>query len=302
MLDQILIDYAGYAVGVQWHISSSYPLYNAEGRNKMRTYPPPYNGGYATPWAWIDGRNATYIYSGWPGYVSERMLQPTNILMSLSGTYNPGTRQGTVQAVFFNNGMTVANGKCHMVITEDSLNYTGPNGDPWHNHVCRDYLPNELGTDISIPGGGYDTVIQSFTLQANWVERMCRVVVYAQDPTIHPDVGYGGFQAGEAPVLELTGLAEPRVPAGFYQNVAAEVTPNPCRDKAVFRFVAPAGQSYRLGVYSLDGSLVREFEGVSRAGETSLDWQRDGSVARGVYGWRLACGGAVTSGKLVVTD
>ncbi len=268
----------------------------------MRTYPPPYNGGYATPWAWIDGRNASYQYSGWAGYVSERMLQPTDVQLSITGTYNPGTRSGTVQAVFYNAGLTAAVGKCHMVVTEDSINYVAPNGDPWHNHVCRDYLPDHLGTDISVPPGGYDTVIQSFTLNPGWVERMCKVVVYAQDPTVHPNNGYGGFQAGQRPVLALTGVAEPRVPESHFRNVRAEATPNPCRDNATFRFHAPAGQSYKLGVYALDGSLVQELAGTSRAGETSVNWRRGGSVARGVYGWRLECGGAATSGKLVVTD
>jgi hypothetical protein len=302
VLDRILIDYAGYAVGVEWHISGSYPLYCAEGSQKMRTYPPPYNGGYATPWCWVDGRNASYQSGGWAGYVSERMLQPTQVRLSITGTYDPGTRAGTVQAVFYNNDTAAAVGKCHMVITEDSINYSAPNGDQWHSHVCRDYLPDQLGTEISIPPGGYDTVVQSFTLQSHWVERFCDVVVYAQDPTVHPDVGYGGFQAGRSRVAQLTGLAEPRVPESFYQNVSARVTPNPMRTAAQFRFVAPAGQTYRLGVYALDGSLVREFAGTALAGETGVNWLRDNSVARGVYAWRLACGSAVASGKLVVTD
>lgn len=302
MLDQILYDYAGYAVGVQWHVSSSYPLHSTEGRAKFRSYPPPLNGLYYTPWAWIDGRNCTSSYNSWPGYVSQRMLEPTDVRLSITGTYEPGTRSGTVQAVFYNNGTIDVTGTCQMVVTEDSLNYTGPNGDPWHNHVCRDYLPDHLGAAITIPAGGYDTVIQTFILQPGWVERMCKVVVYAQDPTMHPDSGYGGIQAGQIPVLSLTGVTEPRVPESFYENVSARVTPNPAQGNATFRFTAPAGRTYRLGVYALDGTLVREFAGMSRSGETSVNWQRDETVARGVYAWRLACGGAVASGKLVVTD
>ena len=48
----------------------------------------------------------------------------------------------------------------------------------------------------------------------------------------------------------------------------------------------------RIGVYALDGTLVQEFTGTSRSGETSVSWQRDETIARGVYAWRLACGGA----------
>lgn len=287
---------------MEWHLRSGYPCYLAEASRKMRLYPPPQNNGYYTPWLWLDGRQRGSGYSSWAGYVAAQLSVPADIAIAITGSYNPGTREGEAVIEFTSSLAESLSATANVVLIEDSVYYSAPNGDPWHNHVCRDYLPNEFGTDISIPGGGYDTVIQTFTLQPAWVEQRCKVVVYAQDPTIHPDVGYGGLQAGQAPVLELTGLEEPRVPERFYQNVAAEVTPNPCRDKAVFRFVAPAGQGYKLGVYGLDGSLVREFEGVSRSGETSVDWLRDGSVARGVYGWRLACGTAVSTGKLVVTD
>src|SRR5512138_301194 len=105
MLDRLSIDYAGYIAPIEWHISSSYPLYNAEGRAKMRMYPPPYQGGYATPWAWIDGHNCSYDYNGWGGYVSSRMLEATDVRMYLGGTYNPDTREGTIEAVLYNQGM-----------------------------------------------------------------------------------------------------------------------------------------------------------------------------------------------------
>ncbi len=302
MLDQICIDYEGYVAAVEWHISSSYPLYNAEGRSKMRTYPPPYNGGYATPWAWIDGRNCSYVYSAWPGYVAQRILEPTDVRLWLSGTYDPGTRSGTVQAVFYNQGLAPVNGTCEMVITEDSLYYVGPNGDPWHNHVCRDYLPDHLGTPVSVPGGGYDTVVQPFTLQSGWVERMCKIVVYAQDLSFHPDSGYGAFQAGSVNVVELVGIETPSVPASFYNNVAAGVSPNPCRSAAEFRFVAQPDRPYRLTVYRLDGSVVQEFTGQTRTGVTSVRWQRGPAVPCGVYAFRVDVAGATATGRLVIAD
>jgi len=263
-------------------------------------YPPPYNGGYATPWAWIDGHNCGYQYSSWAGYVSSRMLEPTDVRLYLGGTYNPGTRSGTIQAVFFNQGFAPVNATFEAVITEDSLNYSGPNGDPWHNHVCRDYLPDQTGTAISIPSGGYDTVSLNYTLDPSWVERMCRVVVYAQDLSMHPDSGYGGYQAGTAPVLSFVGTEEPIVPASFYNNVAATVSPNPCPGRAEFRFIAQPGRKYDLLVYRLDGTVVDEFHGTTVSGTTTVRWNRD--LARGVYGYRLDAGGAVAGGKLVVAD
>ena len=230
--------------------------------------------------------------------MSKRILQPTNVRLSITGTYDPGTREGTVKAVFYNNDTVAADGVCQMVITEDSMNYPAPNGDQWHNHVCRDYVPDQIGTGIHIPAGGYDTVT-SLHARAELGRAAVRRHGLRAEPDLHPTTGTAGSRPGEV-AGPLTGLEEPRVPASCYQNVSARVNPNPGR--AHFRFVAPAPEGYRLGIYALDGTLVQEFTGTNRSGETSVNWQRDGSVARGVYAWRLACGGAVASGKLVVTD
>jgi hypothetical protein len=119
---------------------------------------------------------------------------------------------------------------------------------------------------------------------------------------LHPDSGYGAFQAGSAPVTELVGLQAPPVPASFYCNVAATVSPNPCRTSAEFRFAAQPDRPYRLNVYRLDGSLVQEFSGTTRTGVTSVAWQRTAGVARGVYAYRVDVAGAAATGKFVVTD
>jgi hypothetical protein len=100
--------------------------------------------------------------------------------------------------------------------------------------------------------------------------------------------------------LPPSGVAEK--PVAPVRGLAAACGPNPVRDRAQFRFSAPAAAQYRIGVYALDGTLVRELAGAARAGENSVTWLRDGSVARGVYAWRLACGSETVSGKLVVTD
>lgn len=100
--------------------------------------------------------------------------------------------------------------------------------------------------------------------------------------------------------LPPTGVEER--PAGMVRGLTATAGPNPVREQAWFRFSAPAAAQYRLGVYALDGTLVQEFTGSAQAGDNSVSWLRDGSVARGVYAWRLTCGAETVSGKLVVTD
>jgi hypothetical protein len=292
---------------VQWHVSSSYPQYCAEARSKWFQYPPPYNGSYATPWAWIDGRNRSYVYTQWAGYVTSQQAVASDIRMEMTGDYSPATRQGTLTAVLFNSGMMPLNAALQVAITEDSINYTGPNGDPWHNHVCRDYVPNQNGTAVSIPSGGYDTVTVSYTLLPAWRESFVKVVAYVQSTTTVPsDSSRPVYQGGSAPVLSFVGIAEPRVPRSFYDNVTVTAGPNPCRTDAQFSFTGKPGQGYRLSIFAPDGRLVREFSGAIGAGRNRLVWDRRDAggtaAARGVYGYRLVSTGCSASGKLVLTD
>lgn len=298
MLDQICIDYEGYVAAVQWHVSSSYPLHSPEGRLKWRMYPPPYNGGYATPWLWVDGRQRGYIYSQWPNYVSQRVAVPTPVSLGIFGSYEQGTRTGTVQAVIQNDSSAAITARVSVVITEDSLNYTGPNGDPWHNHVCRDYVPDQNGTVVTIPAGAADTVEVPFTIQSGWNEAKCKLVVYAQSTTMLADSSYPAFQAGSEEVLQLVGLEE----AGrvMPELVGLRAVPSVSRGRTEFRFSVAAGTPYDVSVYSLDGSLVRELRGTA-TGATRVPADLR-TLARGVYVYRLAAGSAAASGKLVVSD
>ncbi|MFO7650693.1 MAG: Omp28-related outer membrane protein [bacterium] len=304
MVDQIEARYPGRVAAIEWHTGSSYPLYCAEARARWFTYPPPYwyNGGfvYATPWAWIDGKNRGYQSGSWDGWVQQQFADSAEVGINLSGDYTPGSGSGELTVEMVNTTSSAVNASLYVVITEDSLYYPAPNGDAWHHHVCRDYVTGTAGLSVTIPALECDTVVQPFTIESSWLERNCHVIAFLQNPTVQPDSSRPIYQAATARLLSMVGVSEGR--SAVVRGVRASVTPNPAQGSATFRFNAPAGQGYRLGVYALDGTLVQEFAGTSRSGETSVNWQRDGSVARGVYAWRLACGGTVASGKLVVTD
>ncbi len=291
---------------MQWHVDAGYPQYCAEARAKWYQYPPPYNGSYATPWAWIDGKSRGYTYTQWASYVTSRLAVPTDIRLDLSGEYNPATRTGTLVAVMFNSGMMPLNAALQVAITEDSINYTGPNGDPWHNHVCRDYVPDQNGSPVLIPSGGYDTVTVSYTLSAGWRERFVKIVAYVQSTTTQPDSSRPVYQGASAPVLSFVGVAEPRIPDSFYDNLTVTAGPNPCPTSAEFCFTGRPGQSYRLTIFAPDGSRVREFTGTITTGQNKLNWDRTDThgrkVSRGIYGYRLAATGCAATGKLVITD
>jgi hypothetical protein len=296
VLDQISRDYAGYVAPVEWHIVSSYPLYNAEGNAKMRMYPPPYQGGYATPWLWVDGKSRGYIYTAWAGYVSNQILVPSDVSLAHVGTsYNPATRNGEVVMECLNGGTTEITAALQVVITEDSLHYTGPNGDPIHNHVCRDYVPNQNGTTVTIPAGAADTVTVAYSLQPSWVEENVKIVTYLQNMTTQPDSSKPCYQGAIGGVLSFVGVEETKLLAA--RDLRVSVSPNPCRTGCEFLLSGAAAHGARITVYTPDGRLVSSLQTAANR----ASWSRTG-VSRGIYLYRVNAGTATAEGKLIVAD
>ncbi len=261
-------------------------------------YPPPYNGAYATPWLWVDGRQRGYNYNLWRSYVVAQIGVPTPVQITLSGEYDPATRSGTIKAVLQNDSTEDITARVSVVITEDSCYYLGPNGDPWHNHVCRDYIPDQSGTVLTVSAGGTDSVIQPFTIASTWVEERCNIVVYAQSTTMVPaDSSYPAFQGAQIRVLEMVGVKEGKTTNR--PRTVLSVIPNPCRGRADFRFSASSGIPYRLSIYSPAGSLIEEFSGLA-SGDNNIRLNR--VLRSGVYLYCLQCGESRVSGKLVVKE
>jgi hypothetical protein len=299
LLDQILIDNPGRVVAVEWHISSSYPLYCAEGEAKWYLYPPPY-GGYATPWIWIDGRQRGYDYSQWTGYVAQRRAVPTDVMINLTGSYNSGIRTGQIIIEFYNGSDSIINAAAQVVVVEDSCYFLGPNGDGWHNHVCRDYVPDPHGTPISLQPGVYDTLIRRFTIDSNWNATRCKIVVYLQNMTIQADSSMPVYQGAETKVVQLTGIDEKS--SIKIQPVKVSVNPNPCRENVRFNLADISGESYRLSIYRIDGSLVREFKGTNSNLNWNLTDKQGRKLQAGVYHYRLQTANRSTSGKIIISN
>ncbi len=296
MLDQICEGLPGLVAPIEWHIGSSYPLYSAEARAKWYSYPPPYNGSYATPWLWVDGKSRSYIYNQWSNYINEQLFVPSDIgLTHVGTTYDPARRIGQVQVECYNSGDEPIDATLQVVITEDSLYYSGPNGDVWHNHVCRDYVPDQYGTAVTLGAGAYDTLTVPYSLDASWVEEKVKLVVYLQNTATLPDSSKPCYQGSVGDVLEFTGVEESKLLAA--RDLRVEVGPNPCRTYCEFAVSGAAAQGARITIYSPDGRLVGSLE----TRDNRASWNR-GSVSRGIYLYRVNAGAATAQGKLVVTD
>jgi hypothetical protein len=296
VLDQICVNYEGQVAPVEWHIVSGYPLFSAEGNTKMRMYPPPYQGGFATPWLWVDGKSRGYSYNQWAGYVANQISVPSDVSLTHVGTnYSPATRTGQVQVECYNGGSDSIDAALQVVITEDSLHYTGPNGDPIHNHVCRDYVPNQNGTPVTLAAGARDTITVSYELQPAWVEENVNLVVYLQNMTTQPDSSKPCYQGAFGGVLSFVGVEESKLLAA--RDLRVSVSPNPCRTGCEFALSGAAAHGAQITVYTPDGRLVSSLQtAVNRA-----SWSRAG-VSRGIYLYRVNAGTATAEGKLVVAD
>ena len=285
---------------MEWHLRSGYPLYSAEASAKMRLYPPPQNGLYYTPWLWLDGRQRGSGYTSWASYVQAALAEPTEVGINLGGWYNQETRAGEVEVVVVNEGAEPLDAACYVVVTEDSINYSAPNGDQWHNHVCRDFVPDQYGTPVSVQAQARETLLVEYALDPSWNQDRCNLVVFLQSQDVQPDSTRTTSQGGLVRVAELVCVAER--PASRL-GTSVVVVPNPVSDRAEFRFAARAGARYELALFTVDGRSVATLSGVAAGPVGSVVWNRDDARARrGVYGYRLTLPGRTATGRLILAD
>lgn len=273
------------------HLSSSYPLYCAEALSRVYYYPSP----YYTPMLKYDGLNGGSSYNSWQSYITGRFGITSQVTVTMYGDYTDGT--GTINVQFRNDTTVTINARAYIVITEDSLYYLGPNGDPWHNHVARDYVPNHVGQYISIPAGDSVTVTQPFTVQTGWDEDMCEIVAWLQT-----DGTRKMWQGGKIPVTALVGIEEHKSEIEPICTVTS--TPNPCVSHTSFQFELPISNHYRIDIYDVTGRHIQTLSGVASGNAESVRWNlkdNTGShVSSGVYCYRFISEAANTTGKIIV--
>lgn len=291
-VDQIEANHPGRVAPIEWHTSSSYPLYCAEARARWYTYPPPYwyNGGwyYATPWAWIDGKNRGYQASSWESWTQQQLAAPAAVGVVLTGEYTPGGGSGNLNIEMVNPTDSAVSANLYVVVTEDSLYYAAPNGDVWHNHVCRDYVTGTSGAPVTVPAMGADTLVQPFTIEGSWVERNCHLVAFLQNPTVQADSSRPVYQGATVPLLSLVGVAE--VPA---PRIARKLEiANPHR-LGYLRLPSALGTG-TVEVCNLAGRTVREVQLSGRDQTLSLE-----GLSEGVYLVRLTGQDKTETRKLV---
>jgi hypothetical protein len=186
-------------------------LYRQEAWDKWHLYPPPMSGGYYYPWLWVDGHSRGYDYNQWADYVAQALAETAVVEVNHAGTvYDPGTRTGTLRIECRNLTADTIDCALQFVITEDSIYYPSPNGDTWHDNVCRDYVPNQNGEPLVLVPGGTDTVSVGFAIDTSYKEQRCKLVSWLQNMTLQPDSSLPCLQGSCVDLLSFTGVEEGR--------------------------------------------------------------------------------------------
>ncbi|MGQ9535414.1 MAG: T9SS type A sorting domain-containing protein [bacterium] len=182
------------------------------------------------------------------------------------------------------------------MIIEDSCYYAAPNGDQRHNHVARDYVPNQIGQQVIIPPGDSATLTQNFTIQSGWNVSRCKIVTWIQNSSTREV-----YQAGFIKVSDLTGINEGQN-ATIYKKVVS--MPNPCVNGTKFQFNISSGKEWKMLIFDVLGREIQRFYGTGNGTHQSFEWDlhdnRGNRVKSGIYFYRFISPELNTTGKIVV--
>jgi hypothetical protein len=287
-------------------VNNSYGMYCYEALQRMYFYPAPvYSGGswgYYTPYLWFDGQKGGTGYSGWQSHITNRLSQPAPVTITMWGDWFPAQGTGTIYAQFRNDTTEALNGQIFFVATEDSIYRATSNGDLWHNHVARDYLPTQNGESVSIPAGDSTTLSRTFTLLPTWNRDMMEFVAWIQDANMQPQDSTIEIWQGAILDIDELGVEE----YGNNQALSRGLTPvpNPCVDGTRLSFTLSAGVGYHITFYDISGREIKTLSGVSSGNEENIEWdlrnEQGTRVNAGVYLYRFESSELETAGKVVV--
>ena len=287
-------------------VNNSYGMYCYEALQRMYFYPAPvYSGGswgYYTPYLWFDGQKGGTSYSGWQAHVTGRMNQPAPVTITMWGDWWPAQGTGTIYAQFRNDTTEALNGQVFFVATEDSIYRVTSNGDQWHNHVARDYLPTQNGEVVSIPAGDSVTFSRTFTLQPTWNPDMMEFVAWIQDVNMQP--ADSTIEIWQGAILDIDELGIEEYGNNEIAQANIVLTPNPCVNDTRLSFTLSTGVAYNITFFDVSGRKIKTLTGIASGNQDNVEWylknEQGTRVSAGVYLYRFESSEIETTGKVVV--
>ena len=304
---QIAVNNPGRVALIEMHVvNNSYGMYCYEALQRMYFYPAPVNyggnWGYYTPYLWFDGQKGSTSYSSWQSYITNRMSQPAPVTITMWGDWFPAQGTGTVYAQFRNDTSVTLNGQVVFVATEDSIYRATSNGDLWHNHVARDYLPTQNGETVAIPAGDSVTLSRTFTLQPTWNPDMMEFVAWLQDVNMSPHDST--IEIWQGAILDIDELGIEEFGNNSIVQSSIKPIPNPAVNNTRFSFTLADGELYSITFYDVSGRKINTLSGIASGSEEVVEWnlrnEQGTRVSSGVYLYQFESSEITTSGKVVV--
>lgn len=160
------------------HAGSGDPFYQYECYTRYSYY-----GVQYIPTIYVDGvlhyTGSTNAYYYYRTLFNQRKVVNQPITFSVSGTYYPDTREGTLDITIQNVSNTPVSGnlRIYTILVDTPYYWQG------HQHLywaARDMVPNQYGTPLTIEPGGSVTSSQSFTVNSYDNEHEIAFVIFMQ--------------------------------------------------------------------------------------------------------------------------
>ena len=290
VMDQIVQNFPDHIAVIRYHVSwpsDTDPFYTFNPYESMtRTN---YYGITSVPRLQVDGLEAVDEHSLYWTMISNRYDAPSPLEISISGTVNQATGEGTLHVEVTATSDISLNGLfLRITLTESDIWWPAPNGVNVHNQTFRWMYPYSIGQRIYLENAGDQVEIdRDITCPESIDLENCELVVYVQSEE-NKEV----LQAAKISVPDImTGIDdEPDLPGSFSLS---QNFPNPFNAGTAIDYNIENAGEVKLVVYDVLGQeitiLVDEYQ---NPGHYNVKWSGvDNSgraVASGMYFYRLA--------------
>ncbi len=300
--------------------------------NKPNTLVLGYHGGGSDPWINFNGNSIISIlnyssvsYPGgvvgrrtgpiqrtsWSGQVNAQSVNfPPPITLSFTKSWNPSTRQLTIDATATSLRQIDTSTKISFVLTESNLVYpqTGnsdcPGGTNYiHKYVVRTMINGATGETFSTGTWANNTVKTksiTTTVDASWNEANLEigVFVYFNNTTVSGDFGLYNFVLQTAKSGILTNVSNNNEIVKHFS--LSQNYPNPFNPITNIKFSIPKECNVALKFYDAVGKEIDSYiNGVVKAGEYNAAF--DGTkYPSGIYFYKLIAGDFSDTKKMVL--
>jgi hypothetical protein len=237
---------------------------------------------------YIDGSDAGEFHSNWVTSVESRMNVTTPLSLRVAGQLNSGMVRATIQ-VQATGAIPTGTLVLHTAVTESNLFYTGPNGDPLHEHVMRRMYPDHLGETFVLSASETKSFQRTIQLDSSWTSSNCTLVAFVQVNDTKAIIQAVSQSIGGMP----TGVPdEAPVPSAF---ALCQNFPNPFNPTTTIRYELPKASHVVLKLYNTLGQEVGTLvDGIAEPGYKMVQWDASG-MPSGVYFVRLQAGDFVST-------